>query len=118
MSLDSELQDLFGRIRDTPWPGEHQAFDQFLRRKARRGRALAAGLALTLAAVLAAAVLVPRLLPDDVQPVVPVTPTGSGMRIADQGFQLAAPGGWRISRKMTRSLGQCPMTAGWSWAWC
>jgi hypothetical protein len=108
MSLDSELQDLFGRIQDAPWPGEHQAFTQFLRRRARRGRALAAGVALTLAAVLAAAVLVPRLLPDDIQPVVPVTPTGTGLRIADQGFQLATPGGWSISRKMTRSLGPMP----------
>ena len=33
MSLDRELQDLFGRIQNAPWPGEHQAFDQFLRRK-------------------------------------------------------------------------------------
>jgi hypothetical protein len=108
MSLDRELQDLFGRIQDAPWPGEHQAFNQFLRRRARRGRALAAGLVVTLVAVLAAAVLVPRLLPDDIQPVVPVAPAGRGMRIADQGFQLAAPGGWRVSRKMTRSLGPMP----------
>jgi hypothetical protein len=108
MSLDRELQDLFGRIQEAPWPGEHQAFDQFLRRRARRGRALAAGLTLTLAAVLAAAVLVPRLLPDDVQPVVPVAPGGRGMRITDQGFQVAAPAGWKISRKMTQPLGPRP----------
>ena len=108
MSLHDELHDLFGRIQDAPWPGEHHAFDQFLRRKARRGRVMAAGLTLTLAAILAAAVVVPRLLPDDVQPVVPVAPPGPGMRIADQGFQLAAPAGWRISRKMTRPLGPMP----------
>jgi hypothetical protein len=108
MSLHDELHDLFGRIQDAPWPGERHAFDQFLRRKARRGRVMAAGLTLTLAAVLAAAVLVPRLVPDDVQPVVPVAPTGRGMRIADQGFQVAAPAGWRISRKMTRPLGPMP----------
>ena len=108
MSLQNELHDLFGRIQDAPWPGEHQAVDQFLRRKARRGRAMAAGLALTVAAVVAAAVLVPRLLSNDVQPVVPVAPGGRGMRIVDQGFQLAAPGGWRISRKMTRPLGPMP----------
>jgi len=108
MSLHDELHDLFGRIQDAPWPGEHHAFDQFLRRKARRGRVMAAGLTLTLAAVLAAVVLVPRLVPDDIQPVVPVTPTGRGMRIVDQGFQVAAPAGWKISRKMTRPLGPMP----------
>jgi len=108
MSLHDDLHDLFGRIQDAPWPGEHHAFDQFLRRKARRGRVMAAGLTLTLAAVLAAAVLVPRLVPDDVQPVVPVAPPGPGMRIVDQGFQVAAPAGWRISRKMTRPLGPMP----------
>jgi hypothetical protein len=108
MSLDSELQDLFERIQDAPWPGEHQAFNQFLRRKARRGRALAAGLALTLAAGLAAAVLVPRVRSNEVQPVVPVAPGGREMRIADQGFHLTAPAGWRISRKMTRPLGPMP----------
>ena len=108
MSLHNELRDLFGRIQDAPWPDEHHAFDQFLRRKARRGRVMAAGLTLTLAAVIAAAVLVPRLVPDDVPPVVPVAPPGGGMRIADQGFQVAAPAGWRISRKMTRPLGPMP----------
>jgi hypothetical protein len=99
MSLHDELHDLFGRIQDAPWPGEHHAFDQFLRRKARRGRVMAAGLTLTLAAVLAAVVLVPRLVPDDIQPVVPVTPTGRGMRIVDQGFRWPLqPGGRSAAR--------------------
>ena len=30
MSLRDELHDLFGRIQDAPWPGEHHAFDQFV----------------------------------------------------------------------------------------
>ena len=42
MSLERELRQLFGRIEDAPWPGEPEAFDQFLRRKRRRGRVLAA----------------------------------------------------------------------------
>ena len=76
---------------------------------------MAAALTVTLAAVVGATVLVPRLLPDDVEPVVPVTPPGGGMRIVDQGFQVAAPAGWTISRKMTRAWAPCPMRVGWSW---
>jgi hypothetical protein len=105
MSLENELRQLFGRTEDAPWPGELTAFDRFLRRKARRGRAMAAGVALTLAAIVGAAVLIPRVPAKNMEPVVPLAPRSTGMRIADQGFQLVAPAGWKISRTLR---GQSP----------
>ena len=63
MNLDFELRELMGRVDGTPWPGEHGAYDRFLRRRTRRGRIVAAGAALALVGVLAGAVLVPRLRP-------------------------------------------------------
>jgi hypothetical protein len=71
MKLEDELRQLFGATRDAPWPGEQQAFDRFLRRRARRGRAVAAAAGLALVAVLGAAVLVGRLLPQDRETVAP-----------------------------------------------
>ena len=38
MKLEDELRQLFGATHDAPWPGEREAFDRFLRRRARRGR--------------------------------------------------------------------------------
>jgi hypothetical protein len=101
MSLQHELRELFERIENAPWPAEREAFDRFLRRKRRRGRVMAVGVALTLAVVVGAAVLVPGMLSKDVEQVVPVAPRGTPMRIPDQGFQLVAPSGWKVSRKMT-----------------
>lgn len=104
MNLQHELRDLFGQVRDVPWPGEREAFDRFLRRKRRRGRVMAAGVVLTLAVVVGAAVLVPSMLSRDVEqvvPIAPVAPRGAPMRIPDQGFQLVAPTGWKVARTMT-----------------
>jgi hypothetical protein len=101
MSLHQDLSNLFERTQDTPWPGEHQAFDEFLRRRRRRGQVLAGSVALALAVVMGAALVLPGLWSNDVDPVVPITPPGTPLRIPEQGFQLAAPAGWKIARKMT-----------------
>jgi hypothetical protein len=108
MSLHQDLSNLFERIQDTPWPGEHQAFDQFLRRRRRRGHVLAGSVALALAVVMGAALVLPGLWSNDVDQVVPITPSGTPRRIAEQGFQLAAPAGWKIARKMTGPLPAFP----------
>jgi len=104
MSLHQDLSNLFERIQDTPWPGEHQAFDEFLRRRRRRGQVLAGGVVLALAVVMGAALVLPGLWSNDVDQVVPITPSGTPRDIAEQGFQLAAPAGWKIARKMTGPL--------------
>jgi hypothetical protein len=111
MSLHQDLSNLFARIQDAPWPGQHQAFDQFLRRRRRRGQVLAGGVALALAVVLGAALLLPGLLSNDVDQVVPVAPSGTPRRIAEQGFQLSAPAGWKIARKLTAPLPAFPVAS-------
>lgn len=63
MSLERELHQLYERAQDGSWPGEQAAYSQFLRRKVRRGRTMAAGVALALAAVVGVAGMVPRILP-------------------------------------------------------
>jgi hypothetical protein len=70
MSLEHELRQLFGRIEDAPWPGEPEAFDQFLRRKARRGRVMAAAVVAGVLVVVAVAGLLPALK----MPTQPLTP--------------------------------------------
>jgi hypothetical protein len=70
MSLERELRQLFGRIEDAPWSGEPEAFDQFLRRKRRRGRVLAA----TAVAGVLVAVAVVGLLPALKSPTEPLGP--------------------------------------------
>jgi hypothetical protein len=70
MSLERELGQLFGRIEDAPWPGEPEAFDQFQRRKRRRGRVLAAA---AVAGVLVAVAVV-GLLPALRSPTEPLGP--------------------------------------------
>jgi hypothetical protein len=105
MSLDTELRELFGRDDDTPWPGEATAYDRFLRRRARRARTVAAATGMVLIAILAGAVLVPRLRPS---PVVPVAPTPSKVRVESQGWELKLPSGWKVERELrgTRALGR------------
>ena len=98
MSLENELRQLFGRTEDAPWPGEFDAFDHFLDRRSRRGRALAAAAALALVVVAAAGVLVPRLLPKQLPA---VAPPGAVIRVVDSGFELRAPAGWSLGRKLT-----------------
>jgi hypothetical protein len=98
MSLDTELRQFFGRTREAAWPGEREAYDRFLRRRARRGRAVVAAAAgLTLAAILGAAVLMPRLLPEEPET---AAPAATLVRVESEGFELLVPGGWKVEREL------------------
>jgi hypothetical protein len=103
MNLDTELRELLGRVDQAPWPGEAGAYDRFLRRRARRGRAVTAGAALALVGILAGAVLVPRLRSSEVVPAVPGPTT---VRVESSGFELRVPAGWKVERELTGTRGQ------------
>jgi hypothetical protein len=64
MTLEEQLQDAYERAADRA-PVSPGAYDRFLRRRARQGRVVAAAAGLALVAVLGAAVLVARQLPQD-----------------------------------------------------
>jgi hypothetical protein len=98
MNLDTELRELLGRTDEVPWPGEPTGYDRFLRRRARRGRAVAAATGLAMVAVLAGAVLVPRLLASGQPAAAPTLPT---VRVPASGFELTVPPGWRVARQLT-----------------
>jgi hypothetical protein len=72
MTLEEQLQDAYERAAERA-PVSPGAYDRFLRRRARRGRAVAATAGLALVAVLGAAVLVARQLPQDRKPATPAT---------------------------------------------
>ena len=103
MRLEDELRQLFGATHDAPWPGEREAFDRFLRRRARRGRVVAATAGLALVAVLGAAVLVARQLPQEREL---VAPAGEVARVPAQGFELPVPAGWKVQRQLIGSGSQ------------
>jgi hypothetical protein len=92
MRLEDRLREAFRQPEDQTWPDEHGAFDRFLRRRARRGRALAAGACLALVAVLGAASLLPRLRAD--REVVPAIRTVRTVPVSDAGFEVPVPAGW------------------------
>jgi hypothetical protein len=98
VKLEDELGQLFGATHDAPWPGEREAFDRFLRRRARRGRAVAAAAGLALVAVLGAVVLVARGQPEGRQTVAPAVTV---VRVPEEGFELTVPAGWRVERELT-----------------
>jgi hypothetical protein len=101
VKLEDELRQLFGRTQGTPWPGEREAFDRFLHRRARRGRAVAAAAGLALVAVLGAAVLVARGRPEDRQT---IAPPATPVQVPDEGFQVTVPAGWRVERRLTGTV--------------
>jgi hypothetical protein len=72
MRSDEELRRVLARP-DLTWPDETGAYDRFLRRRARHGRVVAATAGLALVAVLGAAVVVARQLPQDRKPATPAT---------------------------------------------
>jgi hypothetical protein len=92
MRVEDQLREAFRQPEDPPWPDERGAFDRFLRRRARRGRAVAAGACLALVAVLGAASLLPRLLADG--DVVPAIRTVRTVPVPDAGFEVPVPAGW------------------------
>jgi hypothetical protein len=92
MRLEDQLREAFRRPEGDPWPDERGAFDRFLRRRARRGRAVAAGACLGLVAVLGAAALLPRLLAG--REVVPAMRTVRTVQVPQAGFEMPVPAGW------------------------
>jgi len=70
MRSDEELRRVLARP-NLPWPDETGAYERFLRRRARRGRVVATTAGLALVAVLGAAVLVARQLPQERAPTAP-----------------------------------------------
>ena len=72
MTLEEQLQDAYERAAERA-PVSPGAYDRFLRRRARHGRVVAATAGLALVAVLGAAVLVARQLPQEQEPAAPAT---------------------------------------------
>jgi hypothetical protein len=70
MTLEEQLQDAYERAAELA-PVTPGAYERFLRRRARRGRVVAAAAGLALVAVLGAAVLVARQLPQERAPATP-----------------------------------------------
>jgi hypothetical protein len=100
--LEDRLRVALRRPEGSPWPKEHGAFDQFLHRRTRRGRALAARGALAVVVAVALVVGLPRLLPS--RPVLPATPpiTGRPLQMPGGGFEVLVPTGWTdLSRSRT-----------------
>jgi hypothetical protein len=92
MSLEDELRRLVRRPEGSSWPADRGAYDRFLHRRTRRGRAMAAAAGVALLAVLAGAVLVPRLLPEREPAAGPVPVFQS----PTQGFEGPIPPGWEV----------------------
>jgi hypothetical protein len=72
MTLEEQLKDAYEQVAERA-PVPPGAYDRFLRRRARRGRVVAAATGLGLVAVLGAAVLVARQLPQDRKLATPAT---------------------------------------------
>jgi hypothetical protein len=102
MTLEQRLQDAYQRAAALA-PVSPGAYDRFLRRRARHGRVVAATAGLALVAVLGAAVLVARQLPQERELVVPV---GEVVRVPAQGFELPVPAGWKVQRQLIGSGSQ------------
>jgi hypothetical protein len=92
MNLEDELRRLVRRPEGSSWPADRGAYDRFLHRRTRHGRAMAAGAGVALLAVLAGAVLVPRLLPDRE----PATGPVPVVRVPTKGFEVPIPPGWKV----------------------
>ena len=97
--LEDRLRAALGRPQNTPRPEERGAFDRFLRHRARRGRILAARVALVVVVALGVAVVAPRLLPNgSLNPVTPSLP-GRVLQAPGGGFEVAVPAGWTNLRQ-------------------
>lgn len=116
MRLEDQLRETFRQPEGRPWPDERGSFDRFLRRRAGRGRTVAAGACLALVAVLGAASLLPRLLADD--DVVPAIRTMRTVPVPSAGFEVPVPAGWttrtslvgtRVPTGMVGSRGDNPV---------
>jgi hypothetical protein len=97
--LEDRLRAALRRPEDAAWPDGRGAYDRFRRHRTRRGRILAARVALVAAAALALAVVTPHLLPGgSLNPVTPPFP-GRVLRAPGGGFEVAVPAGWTNLRQ-------------------
>jgi hypothetical protein len=95
MTLEEQLQDAYKRAAELA-PVPPGAYDRFLRRRARRGLVVAAAAGLALVAVLGAAVLVARQLPQDREPAAPT---------ADAAEPTPRPHQWVYTRELRVEYG-------------
>jgi hypothetical protein len=104
MSIEQRLREAYDRAASSE-PGEGTAYDRFLRRRARHDRAVAVATSIVLVVVLAAAVLVPRVVASRQQAADQPRPLPSSLVTKpDQGFELRIPDGWRV-RELDGPLG-------------
>jgi hypothetical protein len=105
MTLEEQLQDAYQRAAALA-PVPPGAYDRFLRRRARHGRVVAAAAGLALVAVLGAAVLVARQLPQDREP---AAPAANATELANRAATAAAarpipdprPHQWVYTKELT-----------------
>jgi hypothetical protein len=88
MTLEEQLREAYEHAAERA-PVPPGAYDRFLRRRARRGRMVAATAGLGLVAVLGAAVLVAPQLPQEQEP---VTPAANAGELANRAASAAAAG--------------------------
>jgi hypothetical protein len=104
MTLEEQLQDAYQRAAELA-PVSSGAYDRFLRRRARQGRVVAAAAGLTLVAVLGAAVLVARQLPQEREPAAPTNAAELANRAATtaaaQSIPTPGPHQWVYTKGLT-----------------
>jgi hypothetical protein len=108
MTLEEQFQDAYQRAAALA-PVPPGAYDRFLRRRARRGRVVAAAAGLALVAVLGAAVLVARQPPPEREPAAPT----NAAELADRAATAAAAGSipdprphqWVYTKELTVEYG-------------
>jgi hypothetical protein len=99
MSLTQQLRQAYDRAAASE-PNEAGAYDRFLHRRARHRRTVVVGTSLTLVAVLALALLVPRMLADHRRLADRPQPLPNSLvTVPSQGFQLQVPDGWKVSER-------------------
>ncbi len=101
MSIERRLKEDYERTR-TPDPGRTGAYDRFLRRRARYARRVVAAASLTVAAAVALAVAVPRVLAD--RDDVVGRPKGQVVSRPELGYELVVPSGWRVAHDSVSGL--------------
>src|SRR6266511_1037715 len=109
MTLEEQLQDAYERAAELV-PVSPGAYDRFLRRRARRGRVVAAATGLALVAVLGAAVLVARQLPQDREPAAPAANAAelanrAATAAAAQSIPTSRPHQWVYTKELTVESG-------------
>jgi hypothetical protein len=101
MRLEEQLREAYQRAAGSA-AVPAGAYDRFLRRRARNARRAAAVASLTLAAAVALAVTVPRLLADRSDVV--SRPKGQAVSQPELGYELVVPSGWRVAHDSVRGL--------------